>query len=155
MKAPFSLFCLPAPCYQRLSTATCHARQVLTTELPSARLNFFQSVFTKYFQIFIFSFELLFLNVYYISKLYYLSFSYFFFYIRKVFFRGCVCDQKKASDLLKPELEAVVSHLMWVLGTELGSSGRAMSALNLYVCSVSSRKILTCHSFIHSFIHSL
>jgi hypothetical protein len=28
------------------------------------------------------------------------------------------------------ELEMVVSHLMWVLGTKLGSSGRAVSALN-------------------------
>lgn len=34
------------------------------------------------------------------------------------------------SDPLELELKAVVSYLMWVLGIEPGSSGRAKSALN-------------------------
>ena len=38
--------------------------------------------------------------------------------------------QEKAPDLLELELQMVVSHLVWVLEIELGSSARAMSALN-------------------------
>ena len=39
-------------------------------------------------------------------------------------------DQKRASDPLELELEVVVSPLMWVLGTELGSSARTACILN-------------------------
>lgn len=39
--------------------------------------------------------------------------------------------QKMVSDLLKVELQAVKSHLTWRVGTELWSSRRAGSALNL------------------------
>ena len=38
--------------------------------------------------------------------------------------------QKRASEPLELELQMVVSFLMWVLGTELKSSGQAGSALN-------------------------
>lgn len=36
-------------------------------------------------------------------------------------------DQRRVTSSL--ELQAVVSHLTWILGTELGSSGKATSAL--------------------------
>lgn len=36
----------------------------------------------------------------------------------------------RASDTLEVELPAVVSHLMWVLAPELGSSARAVCPLN-------------------------
>ena len=37
---------------------------------------------------------------------------------------GIACGiQKRVSDSLKLELQAVVNHPMWVLGLELGSSG--------------------------------
>lgn len=39
-------------------------------------------------------------------------------------FRG----QKRVSEFLEPELHVVVSYLKWVLGTELGSSERAVCA---------------------------
>jgi hypothetical protein len=39
-------------------------------------------------------------------------------------------NQEKVLDLLELELKGVVSCLMWVLGFELKSSGRAASALN-------------------------
>jgi hypothetical protein len=44
----------------------------------------------------------------------------------------CVClvahrGQKREADLLEWELQAVVSHLTWVLRTDLGSSERQVS----------------------------
>lgn len=50
----------------------------------------------------------------------------------------CLCEcvslvgvgQKRALDALEVELKIVVSHLMWVLGPKLGSSARAVYALN-------------------------
>jgi hypothetical protein len=39
--------------------------------------------------------------------------------------------QRRISDLLELELQAIVSCLMWVLGTELGSSAGAAGALSL------------------------
>jgi hypothetical protein len=39
-------------------------------------------------------------------------------------------SQERASDLPELELQMVVSYVMWVLGTELRSSGRAAGALN-------------------------
>lgn len=39
-------------------------------------------------------------------------------------------SQMRASDPLELELEVVVSPLMWVLGTELGSSARTACILN-------------------------
>lgn len=39
-------------------------------------------------------------------------------------------DKKKVSDLLEPELQGVVSHHMWVLGTEPQFPIREVSALN-------------------------
>ena len=36
---------------------------------------------------------------------------------------------RKTLDTLQLELQAVVGHLMWVLGTELGFPGRAASVL--------------------------
>lgn len=38
--------------------------------------------------------------------------------------------QRKASDPHKLELQAAVSSLTWVLGSQLGSSGRTASAIN-------------------------
>lgn len=38
--------------------------------------------------------------------------------------------QEKATDTLELELQAVVSCLMWVLGTEPGSFGRAANTLS-------------------------
>jgi hypothetical protein len=51
-----------------------------------------------------------------------------------VFVCACVCevgthgDQKRALDVLKLELQVLMSHLIQVLGTELRSSGRAANA---------------------------
>ena len=42
----------------------------------------------------------------------------------------CVGRSQKVSDSLKLEFQVIVSHLAWVLGTELGSLGRAARALN-------------------------
>ena len=44
----------------------------------------------------------------------------------------CVCLQKPKEGIriLKLGLQAVVSHQMWVLGTELWASGRAERSLN-------------------------
>lgn len=39
------------------------------------------------------------------------------------------CKSQKSLDPLELDLHVVVSHLMWVLGTKLGSSARAVSAL--------------------------
>lgn len=39
-------------------------------------------------------------------------------------------DHQRVSDPLELELEVVVSPLMWVLGTELGSSARTACILN-------------------------
>lgn len=39
------------------------------------------------------------------------------------------CHQWRASDPLELELEAVAGHMMWALGTKLGSSGREGGAL--------------------------
>jgi hypothetical protein len=49
----------------------------------------------------------------------------------------CVCgrcvgtcgDQKRVLDLLELELQVVMNHPIWVLGTKLGSPGRAARAL--------------------------
>lgn len=38
--------------------------------------------------------------------------------------------EKRTTDPLELELKAVVSHLTWVLGTELRSPGRIIHALN-------------------------
>jgi hypothetical protein len=38
--------------------------------------------------------------------------------------------QKRSSDPLEIELQVVVSHLTWVLGTELRSSGRTVCSFN-------------------------
>lgn len=44
---------------------------------------------------------------------------------------GGVCgDQEKVSDPLKVKIHMTVSHLLRVLGTELGCSGRARNGLN-------------------------
>lgn len=40
---------------------------------------------------------------------------------------------QKASDPLELKLQAVVSYLMWVLGVELRSSGRAVSTPNWWL----------------------
>ena len=42
---------------------------------------------------------------------------------------SCEC-QKEVSDPMKLELQVVVNHLMWMLGTELESCARAASNLN-------------------------
>ena len=39
-------------------------------------------------------------------------------------------SQKKISEPLELELQVVVSHPVWVLGTKLGSSARATNAFN-------------------------
>lgn len=44
---------------------------------------------------------------------------------------GAYRGQKRVSDPLELELQEVVSHLIWMLGIELRSYGRAVSALNL------------------------
>ena len=38
--------------------------------------------------------------------------------------------QKKVLESLELELQVIVSHLMWVLGTKFQSSGRGVSTLN-------------------------
>ena len=43
---------------------------------------------------------------------------------------GTQRDGKRALYLLKLELQAVVRHLMWVLGMKLAPSGKVTSALN-------------------------
>lgn len=43
----------------------------------------------------------------------------------------CYEGQKRVPDLLELELQTVVSHPVWVLGTELRSSVRAAIVLNL------------------------
>ena len=43
--------------------------------------------------------------------------------------------QKRVSDLLELELQAVVNSPLWVLGTELWSSARAANVLDLWVIS--------------------
>lgn len=43
---------------------------------------------------------------------------------------GTNINQKSLSDSLELELQAVVSYLSWVLGTELGPSTKAGHALN-------------------------
>ena len=45
---------------------------------------------------------------------------------------GACRDQKRTSDPRELELQAVVSHSVWMLGTELRSSARAMCTLNLW-----------------------
>lgn len=47
--------------------------------------------------------------------------------------------QKRASDPLELELEKVVSHLIWVLATEPGSSVRGVSALKRQTTSPASQ----------------
>jgi hypothetical protein len=42
----------------------------------------------------------------------------------------------KPKDLLKKEWKAVVSFMMWVLGTELRSSGKGVSDLNCWIISL-------------------
>jgi hypothetical protein len=42
---------------------------------------------------------------------------------------------KRASDTLALEFQAIVSHLMWVLGAELRSSVRAVDILTLWAIS--------------------
>lgn len=44
---------------------------------------------------------------------------------------GVLRHQKMTLDSLELELYVVVSHLIWVLGTKLGSSGGETSALNI------------------------
>jgi hypothetical protein len=46
---------------------------------------------------------------------------------------GALGGQKRASDPLELELQAVVSCLVWVMGSELRPSGRAVSDLNHWV----------------------
>jgi hypothetical protein len=43
---------------------------------------------------------------------------------------GASGGQRRMSDSLELELQAVVRYLMWVMGTELRSSGRVVNALN-------------------------
>ena len=53
-------------------------------------------------------------------------------------------DRKRAFDPLALEFQAVGSHLMWVLGTETGSSAGAGSTQNpfcCFCCSVHSRQL--------------
>ena len=50
----------------------------------------------------------------------------------------CECvftHTKRASDTLALEFQAIVSHLMWVLGAELRSSVRAVDILTLWAIS--------------------
>lgn len=50
-----------------------------------------------------------------------------------VYMHVCVSvhgDQKRALDLVELEFQVVVSYLIWLTGTELGSSGRAAITLN-------------------------
>lgn len=43
----------------------------------------------------------------------------------------CRClERSEVSDPLELELQVVVNHAVWVLGTKLGSFARAVSALN-------------------------
>jgi hypothetical protein len=57
---------------------------------------------------------------------------------------GICGDQKRTLDLLRLELQAVVSHLMWMLGIELLSSGKTGSTLNSSTKSpIFSREILS------------
>lgn len=55
-------------------------------------------------------------------------------------YAGADKAQKKISDPLEQELQAVMCLLMWVLGTELRSSAEAVCALDFYVISVISIK---------------
>ena len=65
----------------------------------------------------------------------------YFYFLNRMYVYAClsvatrvwvqVGIQKIVSDPLKLELQAVRSHLTWRVGTELWSSGRAGSALNL------------------------
>lgn len=41
--------------------------------------------------------------------------------------------QKHAEDALELELQAIVSYLAWLLGTELGSSAKAVCAFNHHI----------------------
>lgn len=48
-----------------------------------------------------------------------------------VYVHECRCPQRtEASDPLEVRLQVVVSHLTWVLGTDLGSSGGTARSLN-------------------------
>jgi len=42
---------------------------------------------------------------------------------------GALRGGNRGPDLLEPELQEIMNHLMWVLGTELRSSARAEHAL--------------------------
>lgn len=44
--------------------------------------------------------------------------------------------QKRMSDFLKLELQAVANYLLWVLGTEFWSSVRAVCCLNLLIVEI-------------------
>jgi hypothetical protein len=64
---------------------------------------------------------------------------------------GAHRSQKRVSDNLQVELQVVVSHLLWILGTKLRSSRRAMCILNSWaICPASwcafSYKSLLCAS---------
>jgi len=41
-----------------------------------------------------------------------------------------ICGRQESTGTLEPELQLVVNHLMWLLGTEFRSSARAVSAFN-------------------------
>lgn len=58
-------------------------------------------------------------------------------------YTGTPRDQGRGLDALELGLQAIVSHLVWVLGIKLGSFGRAVSAVNhwtLYPMSFIFRK---------------
>jgi hypothetical protein len=50
-------------------------------------------------------------------------------------------EGQKVIDPRELEVQMVVSHLMWVLTTKLGSSGRAVNALNNWVISLAPKII--------------
>lgn len=75
---------------------------------------------------------------------------YFYSCVWVVCLCACLCavympsahrSQKRALDSLKLELETAVSCLIWVLGITLGSSGRAVCALNCCAISLSTKNI--------------
>lgn len=58
-----------------------------------------------------------------------LDFTFRCTYVPELSVPGACRNQKRASDLLELELQVVMSRLIWVLGTKLQSSGKAVTPL--------------------------
>lgn len=52
------------------------------------------------------------------------------FYVMGAMCTGTHRDQQRVLGTLELEIQVVVSHVTWVLGTEAGSSGRVVSMFN-------------------------